>query len=99
MEAICDQLETNGAMTSTAALMLARLCSRYLTEEFPGISVFYKAEAGEVFHAYSTYARGFDMLLDDHHYLDITPEGRNPSAYPKWARRRDEYDSAASSQS
>jgi predicted dithiol-disulfide oxidoreductase (DUF899 family) len=70
---------------------------RYLSRELPGVSVFYKNEAGEVFHTYSTYARGLDMLLGAHHYLDITPEGRNRSAYPDWPRRRDEYDKAASS--
>jgi predicted dithiol-disulfide oxidoreductase (DUF899 family) len=70
---------------------------RYLSRELPGVSVFYKNEAGEVFHTYSTYARGLDMLLGTHHYLDITPEGRNRGAYPNWPRRRDEYDKAASS--
>jgi len=59
------------------------------------VSVFYKNEADEVFHTYSTYARGLDMLLGAHHYLDITPEGRNKGAYPNWPRRRDEYDEVA----
>ena len=54
---------------------------RYLSRELPGVSVFYKDEAGEVFRTYSTYARGLDMLLGAHHYLDITPEGRNSGAY------------------
>jgi predicted dithiol-disulfide oxidoreductase (DUF899 family) len=71
---------------------------RYLSRELPGVSVFCKDAAGEVFHTYSTYARGLDMLLGAHHYLDITPEGRNRGAYPNWPRRRDEYDMAASSQ-
>jgi predicted dithiol-disulfide oxidoreductase (DUF899 family) len=70
---------------------------RYLSRELPGVSVFYKNETGAVFHTYSTYARGLDMLLGTHHYLDITPEGRNRGAYPNWPRRRDEYDKAASS--
>lgn len=70
---------------------------RYLSRDLPGVSVFYKDEAGGVFHTYSTYARGLDMLLGAHHYLDITPEGRNRGAYPNWPRRRDEYDKAASS--
>jgi len=70
---------------------------RYLSTELPGVSVFYKDVGGEVFHTYSTYARGLDMLLGAHHYLDITPEGRNRGAYPNWPRRRDEYDTAASS--
>jgi len=67
---------------------------RYIDRELPGISVFYKDEAGDVFHTYSTYARGLDALLGTNHYLDITPEGRNKEAYPNWPRRRDEYDLA-----
>jgi predicted dithiol-disulfide oxidoreductase (DUF899 family) len=70
---------------------------RYLSEELPGVSVFCKDAAGEVFHTYSTYARGLDMLLGTNHYLDLTPEGRNGGAYPNWPRRRDEYDRAAAS--
>jgi predicted dithiol-disulfide oxidoreductase (DUF899 family) len=69
---------------------------RYVSRDLPGISVFCKNEAGEVFHTYSTYARGLDMLLGANHYLDLTPEGRNDGAHPNWPRRRDEYDKAAS---
>jgi predicted dithiol-disulfide oxidoreductase (DUF899 family) len=64
---------------------------RYLDEELPGLSVFAKNAADEVFLPYSTYARGLDMLLDANHYLDVTPEGRNGSAFPNWPRRHDEY--------
>ncbi|HLI64814.1 MAG TPA: DUF899 domain-containing protein [Caulobacteraceae bacterium] len=60
-------------------------------QEFPGISVFRRGPDGEIFHTYSTYARGLDALLTTNHYLDLTPEGRNNAAYPKWPRRRDEY--------
>jgi predicted dithiol-disulfide oxidoreductase (DUF899 family) len=70
---------------------------RYISPELPGVSVFCKDAAGEVFHTYSTYARGLDMLLGVNHYLDITPEGRNKGAYPNWPRRRDEYGTAAAS--
>ena len=69
---------------------------RYLDRELPGVSVFCKDETGDVFHTYSTYARGLDALLGANHYLDITPEGRDDDAYPNWPRRRDEYDSAPS---
>jgi predicted dithiol-disulfide oxidoreductase (DUF899 family) len=69
---------------------------RYIDRDLPGVSVFYKDEAGQVFHTYSTYARGLDALLGANHYLDLTPEGRNDVAYPNWPRRRDEYDLAAS---
>jgi len=64
---------------------------RYIDRELPGLSVFYKNEAGEVFRTYSTYARGLDMLLGANHYLDVTPEGRNDEGHPDWPRRRDEY--------
>jgi predicted dithiol-disulfide oxidoreductase (DUF899 family) len=67
---------------------------RYLDRELPGVSVFYRNETGEVFHTYSTYARGLDALLGANHYLDLTPEGRNDSAHPNWPRRGDEYDLA-----
>lgn len=68
---------------------------RYLIRDLPGVSVFCKDQAGDVFHTYSTYARGLDALLGAHHYLDITPEGRNLPAYANWPRRRDEYDKPA----
>ncbi len=42
-----------------------------------GVSVFYKDEAGKIFHTYSTYARGIDMLNVAYHYLDIVPKGRD----------------------
>jgi predicted dithiol-disulfide oxidoreductase (DUF899 family) len=66
--------------------------------ELPGISVFYKDEAGRVFHTYSTYARGLDMLNVAYHYLDIVPKGRDEegSNGARWVRRRDEYDDARS---
>ncbi|HUN24920.1 MAG TPA: thioredoxin family protein [Steroidobacteraceae bacterium] len=64
---------------------------RYLTEELPGLSVFLKDESGQIFLTYSTFARGLDMLLGAHHYLDLTPEGRNEVEYRQWPRRHDEY--------
>ena len=68
---------------------------RYLSEELPGLSVFLIDDDGNVLLTYSTYARGLDMLLGTHHYLDLTPEGRCVAGYPEWPRRHDEY--AASS--
>jgi predicted dithiol-disulfide oxidoreductase (DUF899 family) len=63
--------------------------------ELPGISVFYKdAGAQQVFHTYSTYARGLDMLNVGYHYLDIVPKGRDeePGRGLRWIRRHDEYE-------
>jgi predicted dithiol-disulfide oxidoreductase (DUF899 family) len=64
---------------------------RYIDEELPGLSVFAKDEAGEIFLTYATYARGLDALLGTNAYLDVTPEGRNDAAYPNWPKRHDEY--------
>ena len=63
---------------------------RYISEELPGLSVFLK-DAAELLLTYSTYARGLDMLLGTHDYLDLTPEGRNEAGHPGWPRRHDEY--------
>ena len=65
---------------------------RYVGEEFPGISVFYKDKAGQVFHTYSCYARGIDMMNNAYHYLDLTPKGRDEGdGIMAWLRRNDEY--------
>ena len=65
---------------------------RYHSEELPGVSVFYKDQKGQVFHTYSTYARGLDAILGGDHYLDLTPKGRCEADYPDWPRRHDEYE-------
>ena len=60
--------------------------------EAPGISVFYADPSGEVFHTYSTYSRGLDMLNLAYHYLDIVPKGRDEGDEGLgWVRRHDEY--------
>lgn len=67
----------------------------FAVEELPGVSVFAKDESGEVFHTYSTYSRGIDMLNGAYHFLDILPKGRdedNLSPKMEWVRRHDEYE-------
>jgi predicted dithiol-disulfide oxidoreductase (DUF899 family) len=57
-----------------------------------GVSVFYKDPTGRVFHTYSTYARGIDMVNVAYHYLDLAPKGRDEGDDgPSWLRRHDEY--------
>jgi predicted dithiol-disulfide oxidoreductase (DUF899 family) len=57
-----------------------------------GISVFYKDADGRVFHTYSAYARGIDMMNVDYQYLDLVPKGRDENGRgPFWVRRHDEY--------
>lgn len=63
--------------------------------ELPGISVFFKDD-GQIFHTYSTYSRGLDMLNTAYHYLDIAPKGRDEDALPfpmAWVRHRIAYES------
>lgn len=72
--------------------------SSYAFDELPGVSVFYKDEAGNIFHTYSTYTRGLDILLGSHNYLDLTPKGRGVVATAEntgWLRYHDQYETAA----
>jgi predicted dithiol-disulfide oxidoreductase (DUF899 family) len=62
--------------------------------EGPGLSVFYK-KAGEVFHCYSTYGRGLDILVGTYNYLDLVPKGRDENGleWPMaWVRHHDRYE-------
>jgi predicted dithiol-disulfide oxidoreductase (DUF899 family) len=68
--------------------------ARYHIEELPGVSVFYKDSAGNVFHTYSTYARGGDILIGAHNWLDLTPKGRNETTIMDWVRHHDRYEEA-----
>lgn len=61
-------------------------------DELPGLSVFYRNEAGDVFHTYSSYARGNEEVIGAFIYLDITPKGRNETEIMDWVKRHDEYD-------
>ena len=61
--------------------------------EREGASVFYKDPTGGVFHTYSTYARGIDLLNNAYNYLDLAPKGRDEAGRGVfWVRRHDEYD-------
>jgi predicted dithiol-disulfide oxidoreductase (DUF899 family) len=63
--------------------------------ELPGISVFFRDDAGAVFHTYSCYSRGLDMLNGAYHFLDITPKGRDEDGLSQsmaWVRRHDQYE-------
>jgi predicted dithiol-disulfide oxidoreductase (DUF899 family) len=61
--------------------------------EREGHSIFYKDEAGAIYHTYSCYDRGNDKLNIHYHYLDLVPKGRDEGGRgPYWVRRKDEYD-------
>ena len=67
--------------------------TEFMCDELPGLSVFYKDENDVVFHTYSTYARGLDMLIGTYNLLDLVPKGRdeNPDSTMDWVRRHDQY--------
>lgn len=68
------------------------------SDELPGASVFYKDESGSVFHTYSAYARGLDILVGTYNFLDLTPKGRDEDELPwtmAWVRHHDKYEGAA----
>jgi predicted dithiol-disulfide oxidoreductase (DUF899 family) len=63
-------------------------------DEAPGLSVFYKNTEGTVFHTYSCYGRGLDMLNGAYHHLDMLPKGRDEAglSYPQeWVKHHDRY--------
>jgi predicted dithiol-disulfide oxidoreductase (DUF899 family) len=63
--------------------------------EAPGVSVFYKDTARDIFHTYSAYARGLDMLVGAYNYLDLVPKGRDEEGLSftmEWVRHHDRYD-------
>jgi predicted dithiol-disulfide oxidoreductase (DUF899 family) len=64
------------------------------SEEAPGASVFYKDANGDIFHTYSSYARGLDMLIGAYNFLDLAPKGRDEAGLPwtmAWVRHHDRY--------
>ena len=65
-------------------------------KEGPGISVFYKDDTtGDIYHTYSSYARGLDILLGTYNLLDLTPKGRDEDGLAfsmAWLRYHDRYD-------
>jgi predicted dithiol-disulfide oxidoreductase (DUF899 family) len=69
--------------------------NKFPSDEAPGISVFSRDDDGSVFHTYSCYSRGLDMLNAAYHHLDLVPKGRDEDglAYSMaWLRRHDSYD-------
>ncbi|MBX2803712.1 MAG: DUF899 domain-containing protein [Myxococcales bacterium] len=67
--------------------------SQFPSEEAPGVSVFARRD-GRIFHTYSAYSRGLDLLNSAYNYIDLTPKGRDEASleWPMaWLRRRDQY--------
>jgi predicted dithiol-disulfide oxidoreductase (DUF899 family) len=65
------------------------------SDERPGASVFYKNDAGEIFHTYSSYGRGLDILVGTYNLLDLAPKGRDEAGLKwsmAWVRHHDRYE-------
>lgn len=69
-----------------------RTPSEQAHDELPGFSSFIRDEAGEIFHTYSSYARGGEEMLGTLMLLDRAPKGRNESSTLSFVKRHDEYD-------
>jgi predicted dithiol-disulfide oxidoreductase (DUF899 family)/uncharacterized damage-inducible protein DinB len=69
------------------------------SDEGPGLSVFYKDADGQIYHTYSTYTRGLDILLTTYNYLDMTPKGRDEAEMTPhamaWVRHHDKYENSS----
>ena len=66
-------------------------------EEAPGVSAFYRDENGQVFHTYSTYGRGVELMMGAYDLIDIAPKGRDEDKLSHgmdWVRHHDRYDTA-----
>jgi predicted dithiol-disulfide oxidoreductase (DUF899 family) len=62
--------------------------------EMVGVSVFYRSGPGDVYHTYSCYGRGVEMVNGAYHYLDLVPKGRDEDGFRfpmEWVRRHDQY--------
>ena len=55
------------------------------------MSDFYKDESGDVFHTYSTFGRGVEVMMGTYAMLDLMPKGRNEDEGMDWLRRHDRY--------
>jgi predicted dithiol-disulfide oxidoreductase (DUF899 family) len=83
-----EELETRQAYYNYAT-------GSFPVAEAPGLSVFYKDADGAIYHTYSCYARGLDMLNGAYHLLDLVPKGRDEAGLPStmdWLRHHDRYD-------
>ena len=68
--------------------------TNYFSSEAPGLSVFYRDDDGTIYHTYSCYARGLDMLIGTYNFLDLVPKGRDEGDLPfgmAWVNYHDSY--------
>ena len=84
-----EQRESNKAFYNYAPLDMD-------IDEREGVSAFYRDSNGDIYHTYSSYARGIDLMNTTYNFLDLTAKGRdeNPDATQDWVRYHDKYQGA-----
>jgi predicted dithiol-disulfide oxidoreductase (DUF899 family) len=88
------QVSANSEEKKSGKVYYNYAAGEFPSEERPGLSVFAKDDAGAVFHTYSTYARGLDMIIGTYQMLDLAPKGRDEAGLPwpmAWIRHHDRY--------
>ena len=91
------QVSASPEEKATGTVLYNYEVTTFPSEERPGTSVFYKNNAGEVFHTYSTYGRGLDILIGAYNFLDLAPKGRDEDGLSygmAWVRHHDRYEGA-----
>ncbi|RTL22220.1 MAG: DUF899 domain-containing protein [Burkholderiales bacterium] len=71
--------------------------SSFPLTEAPGISVFCRDDSGQLFHSYSTYGRGLEVMMGAYGLMDLTPQGRGEDELDfrmAWVRHHDRYEDA-----
>jgi predicted dithiol-disulfide oxidoreductase (DUF899 family) len=71
--------------------------TEFPSDEAPGLSVFCRDAAGDVFHTYSSYGRGLDIVVGAYNFLDMAPKGRDEDGLAwsmAWVRHHDKYEGA-----
>jgi len=88
------QVSTGNGEKADSSVYYNYTLTQFPSDERPGLSAFFKKD-GEVFHTYSTYARGLDILLPTYNFLDMTAKGRDEEGMKPhamaWVRHHDRY--------
>jgi predicted dithiol-disulfide oxidoreductase (DUF899 family) len=72
---------------------------KFFSDEGPGASAFYKDATGDIFHTYSSYGRGLDILIGAYNFLDMAPKGRDEEGLAfsmAWVKHHDKYEKGQS---
>ncbi len=81
-----EEIESGAVLYNYRREAMGRMTDR------EGISVFFKDEAGAVYHTYSTFARGIDVVNPTYQFLDLVPKGRDEGGRSQyWVRHHDRY--------